>query len=148
MGRFGRCMVMHVMVKNNKLQTCWSHALIYIGLYRHLLNHTFDSYLPLDLYRSSFTMSNWQFGLKSWHFLKSLSWADIDTKWPPPLDAWRFQMFRSPPMRIAQNSPIEAPLFFILNTAVSLPCLFWNLVHLFEKNRSPPKPCLSPRGFY
>ncbi len=85
-------LVMHVMVKNNMLQSCWFHALIYIGLYRHLVNHTLDSYLPLDLYRSSFIMSNWQCGLKSWGFIKSLPWADIDPKWPSP---FRMLHFRS-----------------------------------------------------
>ncbi len=102
MGRFGRysCLfvsltlmlkvkfiihlVMHVMVKHDMLQTWWFHALIYIGLYRHLVNHTLDSYLSLDLYRSSFIMSNWHFGLKLWGFIKSLPWADIDPKWPSP----------------------------------------------------------------
>ena len=34
------------------------------------------------------------------------------------------------------------------HTTVSLSCLFWNLEHLLEKNRSPPNPFLKPRGFY
>ncbi len=64
MGRFGRysCLLvslthmlkvkfiihlmMHVMVKNNMLHTCLFHALIYIGLYRYLVNHTLTLICP------------------------------------------------------------------------------------------------------